>query len=585
MTDTKQNTMTGGPWIQDGPSGRWWQFGACRELIAVDRISEVAPALREIEARVERDGLWAAGFLSYEAAPAFDPALRTCARAELPLISFGLYAPPSLVDLPVAAPISAPEYQWEASIGRDAYDHAIAAIRRLIAAGDSYQVNYTFRLRAAMQEHAQHLFRRMIAANHSRCGAYVDCGRFVVCSASPELFFRLDGGMLESRPMKGTSGRGLWPAQDSEIAAALRDSPKNRAENVMIVDMMRNDMGVVSVPGTVCVPALFSLEAYPDVWQMTSTVQSRTDAPVSEVLAAMFPPASVTGAPKIRSTQVIADLETSPRGIYTGCIGWIAPGRRAQFNVAIRTAVVDRELGSVEYGVGGGIVWDSTSEDEYRECLLKARVVTAPSQEDYELLETMLWEPQQGYFLLDRHLQRLTASAALLGFVCDCAQIRARLEHLAQKFDAGAQRVRLLLARNGAVSLESKTLQMDQSVVRLRLAPKPVDECDPFLYNKSTQRRVYEQALHESGECDDVLLWNGRGEVTETSIANVVAEIGGIRLTPPVSSGLLPGVFRGHLLASGEIVEQVLRVPDLKRATRLWTINSVRRWRDAILLE
>lgn len=585
MRYPKQNTLTGGPWIQDEPSGRWWHFGACRELIAVYRTSEVVPALREIETRVEHDGLWAAGFLAYEAASAFDPALRSRECGELPLMWFGLYAAPTLADLPASSPTSPPEFNWNASIGRDGYDKAIAVIRRLIAAGDTYQVNYTFRLRAAMQEDAESLFRRMLAANHPRCGAFMDCGRFVVCSASPELFFMLDDRTLESRPMKGTSGRGLWAAQDREIAAALRDSPKNRAENVMIVDMMRNDMGVVSVPGTVRVPALFSLEAYPDVWQMTSTVQSQTDAPVSTILAAMFPPASVTGAPKVRSTQVIADLETSPRGVYTGCIGWIAPGRRARFNVAIRTAVVDRELGSVEYGVGGGIVWDSTSEDEYRECLLKSRVVTAQPQPGYALLETMLWEPQQGYFLLDRHLKRLAASAALLGFACDLAQIRTRLEQLAKQFDIRAQRVRLLLARDGAINVESKAQKADQGAVKLRLAAEAVDVSDPFLYNKSTRRRVYEKALRDRGDCDDVLLWNARGEITETSIANVVAEIDGIRLTPPVSCGLLPGVFRGHLLASGELVEKVLRMSDLKRATRLWTISSVRRWRDAILLE
>jgi para-aminobenzoate synthetase / 4-amino-4-deoxychorismate lyase len=581
----ESSLLPAGPWIQDAGSGRWWHFGECRDVITAVRIGEVLPALRRLEARVEREGLWAAGFVSYEAAPAFDAALRTRDPGGLPLLWFGLYDPPELTDLPAPEAAPAPEYRWTGTIDRESYGRAIGRIRDLIAAGDTYQVNYTFRLRAGLAEPADRLFLRMVAAAGARHGAYLDCGRFALCSASPELFFRLDGRSLESRPMKGTAGRGLWPAQDAEAARSLRVSDKNRAENVMIVDMMRNDMGAVSLPGSVQVPALFSLEAYPAVWQMTSTVRSETAAPVADIVAALFPPASVTGAPKVRATQVIAALETAPRGIYTGCIGWIAPGRRAQFNVAIRTALVDRQDAGVEYGVGGGIVWDSTSAAEYDECLLKARVVTAAPPQQCSLLETLLWEPGRGYFLLDAHLQRMAGSAALLGFAFDEPAAREELSRCASAFASQPQRVRLLSDVRGALACKAQVLPPAHGAVTLRLAARPVDTADRYLYNKTTRREVYERAKAEAGVCDDVVLWNARAEVTETTIANIVAEIDGVKRTPPVDCGLLPGVFRAHLLAAGDIVESVLGVNDLRRATRLWVVNSVRRWREARLLD
>jgi aminodeoxychorismate synthase component I len=347
--------------------------------------------------------------LSYEAGPAFDTGIRSRPPSDVPLLWMGLYSEPQLVQLPDRSPaVEVPRYRWNPSVARDEYERAITRIRELISAGETYQVNYTLRLRAPSEEDPFTLFLRMVHANRPLHSAYLDCGRFVVCSASPELFFRLDRGVLTSRPMKGTAGRGLSPAQDREKGAELRQSQKNRAENIMIVDMVRNDFGRVAQIGSVRVPRLFELERYPTVWQMTSTVTARSSATPCEILQALFPPASITGAPKAHTTAIIAGLETTPRGVYTGCIGYIAPGRRANFNVAIRTATVDRDAGSVEYGVGGGIVWDSTSQSEYEECLLKARIVT-DTPPPFSLLETLLWEPGASWFLLDGHLQRLAA--------------------------------------------------------------------------------------------------------------------------------------------------------------------------------
>src|SRR5258708_5940910 len=424
----------------------------------------------------------------------------------------------------------------------------------------------------------------MVNANRPRHSAFLDCGRFVVCSASPELFFRLDRDVLTSRPMKGTAGRGLNPEQDREKGVELRQSQKNRAENVMIVDMVRNDLGRIARIGSVQVPRLFDLERYSTVWQMTSTVTARSFATVCEILQALFPPASITGAPKARTTQIIAQLETSARGVYTGCIGYIAPGRQANFSVAIRTATIDRDTGSVEYGVGGGIVWDSTSQSEYEECLLKARIVT-DRPPPFSLLETLLWEPDSGWFLLDEHLRRLAAWGDYLDVPVDIATVRARLDALAGTFDAIPQRVRLVVSRDGLVSCEAAPLAEPGRRVRLALANSPVDPNDPFLYNKTTHREVYDKARAGRPDCDDVVLWNDRGEATETTIANVVIERNGRRITPPVECGLLPGVFRGHLLAGGELIEERITLDELRRASRIWVVNSVRKWREAELID
>ncbi|MEO8164175.1 MAG: aminodeoxychorismate synthase component I [Betaproteobacteria bacterium] len=375
--------------IQDTEAGGWREFRDARDIIVITHPEEVLPALQNIERRVQSKGLWAAGFISYEAGPAFDPAIRSRPPSELPLLWMGLFGPPQLIQLPeIPSSATVPHYEWTPSITRGEYEQAISRIRQLISAGDTYQVNYTLRLRARLEEAPWALFLRMVHANQPRHSAYLDCGRFVVCSASPELFFRLDAGRLTSRPMKGTAARGLSPQWDQEKSIELRQSQKNRAENLMVVDMVRNDFGRIAHVGSVQVPQLFELERYPTLWQLTSTVTAHSSATVCEIMQALFPAASITGAPKTHTTGIISELETTPRGVYTGCIGFIAPGRSAQFNVAIRTATVDRADDCVEYGVGGGIVWDSTSQSEYEECLLKARIVT-DTPPDFALLETL----------------------------------------------------------------------------------------------------------------------------------------------------------------------------------------------------
>ena len=416
--------------------------------------------------------------------------------------------------------------------------------------------------------------------------AYIDTDEFSIVSASPELFFTLQGEALTCRPMKGTAHRGMTAADDRRVRDALRDSEKDRAENVMVTDMVRNDMGRIARAGSVTTQALFALEKYATVWQMTSTVRAHTDASISSIFKGLFPPASITGTPKAASMALIAELEDSPREIYTGAIGVIAPGRRANFNVAIRTAWLDKHDGIATYGVGGGIVWDSDPEAEYEECRVKSRVLSSSATaRGFSLLETLRWVPGDGYFLLNEHLERLRQSATYFDFACDLERVQQSLAAAAAEFGDTARRVRLEVDRDGRCRVRSEALPSGRhdGPQRIVLAAEPVAQDDPFLYHKTTHRDVYDRARRRAGANDDVLLWNGDGLVTETTIANVLIELDGEIFTPPVSAGLLGGTLRRRLLESGEIAERDVHVDELRHGMRLTLINSVRGRYDGTL--
>ena len=565
--------------------GAWRRFANPARVVVAESAVDVVPALREIEQAVNEEGLYAAGYLAYEAGAAYGLAAHQPAADAPPLLWFGLFREFETTD----APASDSSYHfgdWQPSLSYEAYEAAIGRIRDAIATGDTYQINYTFPLRAPFEGDPWALFAALTAAQRADYCAYIDLGRFAVCSASPELFFRFDGATLTSRPMKGTAPRGLTLDADRRQMDWLRNSAKNRAENVMIVDMIRNDFGRIARTGSVRVPALFTVERYPTLLQMTSTVTAETDAPLGDILAATFPCASITGAPKVSAMRIINELEPKSRGVYTGAIGFIAPGRRAQFSVAIRTAVIDRQRGRAAYGVGSGVVWDSDARAEYEECLLKARVLYArpESMADFRLLESLRWTRDEGYFLLDRHLQRLVESAEYFGIQFDASAVERALAKAVATLSTPSK-VRLLLDRRGqiestAVPLESTALP---AIMRVGLARRPVFSADVWLYHKTTRREVYDAARASRPDCDDVILWNERGELTETTIANLVLEIDGRRYTPPVSSGLLPGTMRAYLLEIGEIAECVLSLADLSRASGIWLVNSVRGWMPAML--
>jgi para-aminobenzoate synthetase/4-amino-4-deoxychorismate lyase len=572
--------------ILQAEGGGWLRFANPVRIVTAWRPEEVMPALMAVEKGVEEDGLFAAGFIAYEAAPALDKAFRTHSGCGVPLVWFGLYARAQpLKDLPRPA-YECRVGEWRPAVSRDQYNAAIDRIRRYIAAGDTYQVNYTIRLRSTVEGAPYALFHALVSAQQASHCAFVNTETHSICSASPELFFRLDGDRIVSRPMKGTAPRGLTCDDDEAQAKALRESEKNRAENIMIVDMVRNDVGRIAEADSVHVVRTFDVERYPTVWQMTSTVEARTPAPFAGIIKAMFPCASITGAPKVRTMEIIREIEPEPREIYTGTIGCLAPDRHAGFNVAIRTVVIDRRTGAAEYGVGGGVVWDSVGAQEYEECLTKAKVLTARDPE-FELLETLLWTPQDGYFLKDKHLTRIRRTAEYFGFHLSVDDVENRLRDLAATFGAADHRVRLLVGRSGAIRLETSRLDKaaGKEPFRVALARFPVDSRDRFLYHKTTNRRVYEDARATRPDCDDVILYNERGEITESTIANVVVEVGGKRLTPPVKCGLLAGVFRAHLLETGQVEEGLVTVDDLRRASRIFMVNSVRQWVPAVLVE
>jgi len=567
--------------LWDAEEGQWLTFQQPTEIISAYQLDDVLPALRRVEQATTQQNLYAAGFLAYEAASVFDTALRTHPpKADLPLLWFGLYDKPDKSErLPRPSKEVYAFGEWRASVSKPDFLAAIEQIKDHIARGDTYQVNYTFRLRSPFRGSAWSLFCSLERAQQVHFAAYVELDSHIICSASPELFFQLDGEQLSSRPMKGTAPRGHNWAADEANVAWLRQSRKNRAENVMIVDMIRNDMGRVSTVGSVNVPSLFDIERYPTVLQMTSTVESKTQASLVEIMRALFPCASITGAPKVRTMQIITDLETEPRGVYTGAIGFITPGQRVQFNVAIRTVVVDKTSGWAEYGVGSGIVWDSVGEDEYEECRVKTSVLTAPPP-DFFLLESLLWDPTTGFFLLDRHLQRLQEAARYFVISLDIARAERELRNLAETLPPQSHKVRLLASRKGDISVEAAPIATGATKrpLRVGLATAPVQTSDPFLYHKTTHRAVYERALAGCPDCDDVLLWNEAGEVTESTRANVVVKMGGEWFTPPVECGLLAGTYRAELLAQGVIRERVIRVEELTEAESIHLINSVRGW-------
>jgi para-aminobenzoate synthetase/4-amino-4-deoxychorismate lyase len=575
-------------------------------VLEATRPDEVEPTIAAAAAAASR-GLWVGGFVAYEAAPGLDPALRVRERpaadpfARLPLVWFGLFDRHDETTLPEprddggdpgagAGPATdGPDADdWRPSIDRARYDATIARVRDHIAAGDTYQVNVTLRLRSRVEGDERGLYRDLCYAQRGAHAAYVNLGRYRILSASPELFVRLEDRAVTTRPMKGTAPRGRWSEEDDARAAALVASPKERAENAMIVDLLRNDLGRVSRAGSVTWSRVFEAERYETVWQLTSTVAAelRADAGLTDVFRALFPSGSVTGAPKVRSMEIIAALEDGPRGAYCGAVGWIAPADqgplRASFNVAIRTVTVDAQTGTAEYGVGGGITWDSVATSEFGEIVAKARVLTV-RRPPFELLETMRRDPGEPIRRLGEHRRRLERSAAYFGFRLDREELSSVLGASGAGVDHPA-RIRLRLSRAGALDVAVTRLDPTAShPVRVAVDEPSVDPTDPLLFHKTTLRGRYDAARARHPDADDVLLVNVRGEVTEASSSNVVVRLDGRWWTPPLDCGLLPGTEREALLADGTLGERVLSVDDVRRADGIATVNSVRGWLDATL--
>ncbi|AOO82594.1 aminodeoxychorismate synthase component I [Bosea vaviloviae] len=564
------------------------------EIVSCVHGDEVPAALRRIEDGLAR-GLHAAGFLGYELGYAFEPRLVASmpSKRALPLLWFGLFREPLEVapveldrhfaGLAPPLPLGLVQPRLEAS----AHAAKVARVLEYLQAGDAYQINLTFPVDFHYDGDPLALYAALRASQPVSHGGIVAFEDATILSVSPELFLEVESGRATTRPMKGTASRLDDPEADRAAKAALQADPKQRAENLMIVDLLRNDLGRISVLGSVEVPSLFKVETYPTFHTLTSTVTSSLLPGLSleELMRATFPCGSITGAPKLRAMQIIREIEDGPRDVYTGAIGAIAPNGDLRFNVAIRTAAIFPD-GVGRYGIGGGIVADSEAASEYAEALLKARVLTDLA-EDYGLIETLRWSGETGFVRLQLHLDRLERSASALDFSFDRHDAQARLDSLAASFDRrDDRRIRLELRRDGALDFHAPVLAEEpERRLGVIVAADRIDAADPFLRHKTTRRRLFETAYAAAvmQGADEAIFLNRAGFVTESARSTIFVERGGVLLTPPLSDGVLPGVLRQSLIGSGEAIERQLVLDDLARAERWFLGNSLRGLRRAQL--
>ena len=603
-------------------------FGTPCEVLTAHALEQVRGVLDAVHAAAQR-GQWCVGYVRYEAAAAFDAALRTHA-ATGPLAWFAVYDAPLSHLSEIAAheagvtgaAAKAAQVTWTDRLERADFDAALARIQQAIRAGELYQVNYTAPLRGTLQGSADRLFAALQRAQPGGYAAYIDAGTEQVLSVSPELFFDWNessgnsvdgvdgvsavgavaaaggaggGGVILARPMKGTAPRGATPDQDAAHAEHLRTAPKERAENVMIVDLLRNDLSRIAMPHSVQVPALFATQALPTVWQMTSDVTARTrpGTTLTDVFAALFPCGSVTGAPKVRAMQMIQALEPAPRGVYCGAVGVVRPGGDANaqglhpvaatFNVPIRTVVLTPKAHGptrVTCGIGSGITSGAQASAEWQEWRHKSAFVERIRM-PFEILETLALH--DGKFQhADLHLRRMGEAAAHFAYPWNAHAVRQELQIAALQHLRGDWRVRLLLAPDGSARFEAFALHPTAVPVVLQLAPRAFEAAhSEFVRHKTTRRDHYAAFAPSTPGVFDTVLWNEAGEITEGTFGNVAALVNGRWVTPPLACGLLPGIGRAVALRDGRVTEAVLRVQDM-RAVQAWAfINSLRGWLDA----
>ena len=554
-------------------------FDAPLETLVATTAREVPALLAAVESHAHA-GRWCVGYVRYEAAAAFDAAC-TVHAADGPLAWFAVYE--HAHDWPDAAALPPARADWTDGPQRTAFDANMAHIHAAIAAGELYQVNHTAPLEGVLQGEPLALFQALQRAQPGGYTAYIDSGHEQLLCVSPELFFDWNGAHILARPMKGTAPRGTDAATDQANEQALRSSPKERAENVMIVDLLRNDLSRIAESHSVSVPRLFHTEALPTVWQMSSDVTARVrpGTTLTQVFGALFPCGSITGAPKVQAMRLIHELEARPRGVYCGAIGVVRPGGHATFNVAIRTVTIRGQ--QLRCGIGSGITSDATAEGEWQEWRHKRAFLDRASQ-PFELLETL--RLQDGRLQeTERHLARMARAARHFGFACDPAALQVALAHEAAQHPKGLRRVRLLLAFDGAIHAESFAMEATPLRVRVQVAPQPLDAPSDFVRHKTTRRAHYEALAPRDPAVFDTLLCNAQGELTEGTRCNVAVKLGGRWFTPALACGLLDGVARAVYLEQGRIEEAVIRLVALKDAEGLAVFNSLRGWIEAELVQ
>ena len=587
--------MTASPYVLLDDSltqgGRSLLYAEPERLVFANTPEEVEGALDEVSAGLAR-GLHAAGFFSYELGYCLEPKLKGLLTHDrrVPLFWIGLFGAPRALDDALTrawldknggaerAKISDLTLSWT----REQYTQAFDKVEEFIAAGDVYQINLTLKFHFAFEGDAVALYAALRRKQRVAYGAVIGAPGFNVLSLSPELFFRREGKHMSTRPMKGTAPRGRTPREDARLKTWLAMDEKQRAENLMIVDLLRNDLGRVAKIGSVEVTDLFTVETYRSVHQMTSGISAelRSDMGLKDMLRALFPCGSVTGAPKVRAMEIIHELEPAPRGVYTGAIGHITPSGDAQFNVAIRTVVLDADGG--EMGIGSGIVANSKANSEFEECLLKAQFLTRPDA-PFALIETIRYERGTGFHLLERHLARLQTSAAYFGYPFAREDVLQALDREAALVETPVAMLRFLLAEDGTITVTSTAIQLPtkNTVWRFVISDQRLDEKDPFFYHKTTRRQFYDREMERQKAltgCDEVVFLNKKGELTEGTRTNLFVELDGRLFTPALTCGLLPGTLREELLdlPRAAASEAVLSPQDLLGAERIYLGNSVR---------
>ncbi|MDF3128034.1 chorismate-binding protein [Kiritimatiellaeota bacterium B1221] len=541
----------------------WVHFTGVERCVEAWSLAEVLPAIRGLERDAEK-GLHAVGWIAYEASPAFDPHYQVHPLPpDTPFLRFTVYKEQRL-GLPPKNTLPCTLSELEPQLNEAPFRQAIGQIHQAIAQGETYQVNFTYPLLGKIKGDPWSLFRQLRKAQSAQHQAYIEEADQIIISASPERFFKHQSDQISCKPMKGTAA----PGEEKRLRASL----KNRAENIMIVDMIRNDLGKLADCGSVKADHLFEIESFPSLVQMTSTVTANGSGSPVDWLCALFPCASITGAPKRKTMEWIRKLETAPRGIYTGCIGGFFGDGISEFNVAIRTAVIDKTSGDFRYHSGCGIVWDSCAKEEYQESLLKTAVLKHKVDE-FQLIETMRGEPDSGIKLWPLHRQRLVSSAAELGMELDPQELDKRIAALTFP-ETG--KVRLTLSEAGKIGIQLSDLPKNKTSMTFRVDTVPTPSTHPQLKHKTSRRRIYEDARKRHPDVDETLLINERGELMEFTIGNLLWVKAGQTFTPPSSSGLLRGVARAALLNAGRLEEKVCTQTDLETADEIYLVNALR---------
>ena len=557
-----------------GDNQRSFYFDDFEDILIFRKGDDVGAFFARIE-EYQLKGYWLAGYFDYEFSGFLDPVLKVKQRSKDHVYAwFGVCRLPGRLKEKVrcgADVFSVREFNDE--IAYSEYLSSIEKIRQYLLCGDTYQVNYTFGRRFVFYEDVRNFYNCLSMSQPTEYMALIDTGDKQIVSFSPELFFKTSGRQISVRPMKGTLRRGFTSEEDNRKKALLVNSEKDRAENLMIVDLLRNDLGRVCKK--VETLSLFDVEKYRTVFQMTSTVRGelKSGVPLKDIFAALFPCGSVTGAPKIRTMEIIEELEKEPRGVYTGAVGYFAPEGEMCFSVAIRTVEIENNTARV--CVGGGIVIDSEAEKEYAEACLKSDFINRNFQ-DFLLIETILWDPQKGFYLKEEHKQRMADSAGYFDYPFD----EKKMEEILVEASAGqsyALRVRVLLDKLGGFTVETVPLKQEK-LNKIKISEEKVDSGNVFLYHKTTNRNFYQTQLRKARQEGylDIVFTNEKGEITEGCVSNIFIEENGVLYTPPVVCGLLPGTMRGSLLKEGRARERKLVIDDVKAAEGIFLSNSVR---------